>query len=219
VHIDLLEWGDYRYPRISMLHQPQYPLHITFKIWTLAPNKVTVTDNQGKLLFVMRQKAFRLKEVILIYGDEQMTIPLYEIKADRIIDFSARYNFTDNQGMELGGVKRHGMKSLWQARYDLFDRSNAQTPMMTIQEENPWVKVGDALFSEIPLLGMFTGYFFNPSYTLTRPDNSIVMRLSKLPGFLSRHFTIQKVDRLNDREEIQSILSVLMMLFLERNRG
>jgi hypothetical protein len=209
---------DYLYSRIFMLHQPQYPLHITFKIWTLAPNKVSVTDNQGKLLFVMRQKAFRLKEVIVIYGDEQMTMPLYEIKADRIIDFSARYNFTDTQGMELGGVKRQGMKSLWQARYDLFD-STAQTPIMTIQEENSWVKVGDALCSEIPLLGLFTGYFFNPSYTLNRPDGAIVMRLSKIPGFLSRHFTIQQVDRLNDREEIQAILSVLMMIFLERNRG
>ncbi len=201
-----------------MLQQPQYPLHITFKIWTLAPNKISVVDDSGKLLFLMRQKAFRLKEVIVIYGDENMTAPLYEIKADRIIDFSARYNFTDSHGNELGGVKRQGMKSLWQARYDLFDPTSS-APIMTIQEENPWVKVADALFSEIPLVGMFTGYFFNPSYTVTRPDGAIVMRLSKLPGFLSRHFTIQQVDRLTDRQELQSILSVLMMILLERNRG
>lgn len=201
-----------------MLQQPKYPLHITFKIWTLAPNKISVVDDSGKLLFLMRQKAFRLKEVIVIYGDENMTAPLYEIKADRIIDFSARYNFTDSHGNELGGVKRQGMKSLWQARYDLFDPTSS-APIMTIQEENPWVKVADALFSEIPLVGMFTGYFFNPSYTVTRPDGAIVMRLSKLPGFLSRHFTIQQVDRLTDRQELQSILSVLMMILLERNRG
>jgi hypothetical protein len=201
-----------------MLDRPQYPLHITFKIWTLSPNKVSVTDNTGKLLFVMRQKAFRLKEVIVIYGDEQMSMPLYEIKADRIIDFSARYNFTDSNGTELGGIKRHGMRSLWQARYDLF-QPNAQTPMMTIQEENPWIKVADSLFSELPVVGLFTGYFFNPSYSMTRLDNSIVMRLSKIPGFLSRHFTIQKVDRLDDKEELQAILSVLMMIFLERSRG
>jgi hypothetical protein len=201
-----------------MLQQPQYPLHITFKIWTLAPNKISVVDDSGKLLFLMRQKAFRLKEVIAIYGDESMTAPLYEIKADRIIDFSARYNFTDSHGNELGGLKRQGMKSLWKARYDLFDPTSS-VPIMTIQEENPWVKVADALFSEIPLVGMFTGYFFNPSYTVTRPDGAIVMRLSKIPGFLSRHFTIQQVDRLTDRQELQAILSVLMMILLERNRG
>ena len=202
-----------------MLRTDQYPLHITFKIWTLAPNRVSVRDNQGKLLFVMRQKAFKLKEVIVIYADQQLTTPLYEIKADRIIDFSARYNFTDAQGAELGGIKQHGLKSLWQARYDMFDRSTAQIPMMTMQEENPWIKVADSLFSEIPFVGMFTGYFFNPSYSLTRPGGSIVIRLSKIPGFLSRHFTIQQVDRLDEREEVQAILSVLMMIFLERNRG
>jgi hypothetical protein len=204
---------------MSMLQHVQYPLHITFKIWTLSPNRVSVTDNQGKLLFVMRQKAFRLKEAIVIYGDERLTQPLYEIKADRIIDFSARYNFSDLQGTDLGGVKRHGLKSLWSARYDTFDRLGATTPMMTIQEDDPWVKVLDALFSEIPILGLFTGYVFNPSYTLARTSGTNVMKLSKIPGFLSRNFTIQKVDSLEERSEIQAILSILMMIFLERSRG
>ena len=202
-----------------MLQHIQYPIHITFKIWTLSPNRVSVTDNQGKLLFVMRQKAFRLKEAIVIYGDEKLTQPLYEIRADRIIDFSARYNFSDPQGTDLGGVKRQGMKSLWSAKYDIFDRLAATTPMMTIQEDDPWIKVFDALFSEIPILGMFTGYVFNPSYTLARSSGMNVMKLSKIPGFLSRNFTIQKVDSLDDRDEIQAILSILMMIFLERSRG
>ncbi|WP_310482307.1 hypothetical protein [Chamaesiphon sp. VAR_48_metabat_403] len=202
-----------------MLQQAQYPIHITFKIWTLSPNRVSVTDNQGKLLFVMRQKAFRLKEAIVIYGDEQLKQPLYEIKADRIIDFSARYNFNDTQGTDLGGIKRQGMKSLWSAKYDIFDRLSATTPMMTIKEDDPWVKVFDALFSEIPIVGMFTGYVFNPTYTLARTSGENVMKLSKLPGFLSREFTIQKVDRLEDSEELQAILSILMMIFLERSRG
>ena len=90
---------------------------------------------------------------------------------------------------------------------------------MTIQEDDPWIKVLDSLFSEIPIVGMFTGYVFNPSYTLARAGGMNVMKLSKIPGFLSRHFTIQKVDLLDDREEIQAILSILMMIFLERRRG
>jgi hypothetical protein len=202
-----------------MFQHVEYPLHITFKIWTLSPNRVTVRDNQGKLLFVMRQKAFRLKEAIVIYGDEKLQQPLYEIKADRMIDFSARYNFSDPNGMDLGGIKRQGMKSLWSARYDLFDRLAATKPMMTIQEDDPWVKVFDALFSEIPVLGLFTGYVFNPTYTLARDGGGNLMKLAKVPGFLSRHFTIQKVDRLEAEAELQAILGILMMIFLERNRG
>ena len=202
-----------------MLQPNQYPLHITFKIWTLSPNRVSVTDNQGKLLFVMRQKAFRLKEAIIVYADEQLSQPLYEIRADRIIDFSARYNFSDTKGTDLGGIKRQGMKSLWSAKYDIFDRLAATTSMMTIREDEPWIKVLDALFSEIPIVGLFTGYVFNPSYTIARASGANVMKLVKIPGFLSRNFTIQKVDQLDEQEEIQSILSILMMIFLERRRG
>jgi hypothetical protein len=45
------------------------------------------------------------------------------------------------------------------------------------------------------------------------------MKLSKIPGFLSRNFTIQKVDQVDEQEELQAILSILMMIFLERRRG
>ena len=202
-----------------MLQPRQYPLHITFKIWTPSPNRVSVRDNQGKLVFVMRQKASQLKEVIIVYGYEQLSKPLYEIRADRIIDFSARYNFSDTKGTDLGGVKRQGFHSLWSAKYDIFDRLAVTTPMMTIREDKPWIKVLDALFSEIPIVGMFTGYVFNPSYTIARASGANVMKLVKIPGFLSRNFTIQKVDQLDEQEEIQSILSILMMIFLERRRG
>jgi hypothetical protein len=197
----------------------QYPLNLTFKIWTWAPNKVSVTDNQGSLIFMVRQKAFRLKEAITVYGDEQEATSLYHMKADRIIDFSARYNFTDNDGAVIGGVKRKGLKSFWSAHYNIFDGGTDETPIFTIQEDNPWVKVGDALLSEIPIVGLFSGYFFNPTYSVKRPDGNVVMRLAKTPGFLSRHFTIKKVDQMTELEETQSVLSMLMMILLERRRG
>jgi hypothetical protein len=197
----------------------QYPLNLTFKIWTWAPNKVSVTDNQGSLIFMVRQKAFRLKEAITVYGDEQEATSLYHMKADRIIDFSARYNFTDNNGAVIGGVKRKGLKSLWSAHYNIFDGGTDETPIFTIQEDNPWIKVGDALLSEIPIVGLFSGYFFNPTYSVKRPDGNVVMRLAKTPGFLSRHFTIKKVDQMTELEETQSVLSMLMMVLLERRRG
>jgi hypothetical protein len=60
---------------------------------------------------------------------------------------------------------------------------------------------------------------FNPTYLVSRPDGRTVMHLSKQPAFLSRIFSIKKVDGMSDREEIQTVLSLLMMLLLERNRG
>ncbi|BAY20593.1 hypothetical protein NIES2100_03350 [Calothrix sp. NIES-2100] len=193
----------------------QYPLELTFKFWALAP-QISIVDSQGNLVFYVKQKLFKLKEAITIFADVERSRPLYYIKADRIIDFSARYNFTDSNGKEIGAVKRRGLRSLWRARYDIF---NGETSNLNIQEKNPWVKVADALFAEIPVLGMFTGYVFNPVYLVSRADGTVVMRLEKIPAFLSRRFTIKPVDQISDREQEQVLLSLMMMLLLERDRG
>ncbi|MGG6296002.1 hypothetical protein ACQ4M4_16560 [Leptolyngbya sp. AN02str] len=194
----------------------QYPLELTFKLWSFAP-QLSLKDVNGNVLFYVRQKLFKLKEVINIFGDEQRQQLRYTIKADRIIDFSAKYNFMDAYDMPLGAVKRRGWRSMWRSRYDIFDGDNV---VFTIQEENPWVKVFDSLFAEIPIVGMFTGYVFNPVYLVTRPEQKdVLMRLEKMPAFLSRIFTIKQMDQLSDREETQILLSLMMMILLERNRG
>jgi hypothetical protein len=195
----------------------KYPLELTFKFWSLTP-QFSITDASGNLMFYVRQKLFKLKEVINVFGDTERSQQLYTIKADRIIDFSARYNFTDAAGASLGAVKRRGWKSLWRARYDIFQENGDQIAF-TITEENPWIKILDSLFAEIPILGMFTGYFFNPVYLVQNPAEKTVMRLEKRPAFFSRIFTIKQTDELSDREQNQILLSLLMLLLLERNRG
>ncbi|NJR19709.1 MAG: hypothetical protein HC785_31315 [Calothrix sp. CSU_2_0] len=193
----------------------QYPLQLTFKFWALSP-QISIADAQGNLLFYVKQKLFKLKEAITVFADAERTRPLYYIKADRIIDFSARYEFTDENGTPIGAVKRQGLKSLWRARYDVFDGESVN---FTIQEKNPWVKIADALFQEIPLVGMLSGFVFNPAYLVLRADSSVVMRLEKIPSFFSREFTIKALDTLNTKEEEQVLLSLMMMLLLEKNRG
>jgi hypothetical protein len=193
----------------------QYPLELTFKFWAFSP-EISVADSQGNLVFYVKQKLFKLKEAITIFADVERTRPLYYIKADRIIDFSARYDFSDENGAFLGAVKRQGLKSLWKARYDIFD---GETPIFTIQEKNPWVKIADALFQEIPVVGLLSGYVFNPAYLVTRSDGTVVMRLEKIPSFFSRKFTIKAMNQLSEQEERQILLSLIMMLLLEKNRG
>lgn len=193
----------------------KYPLKLTFKLFTLAP-QISVTDADGNLLFYVKQKLFKLKEEIIVYADAKKVQPLYYIKADRIIDFSAAYKFSDADGKYIGSVKRQGMRSLWRARYDIYD---GEITTMNIQEKNPWIKVADAIFSQIEIIGIFTGYIFNPKYIVNRDGDNIVMHLEKIPSFLSRQFLIKKSDELDTRQEQQVLLSLLMMLLLERYRG
>ncbi len=193
----------------------EYPLDLTFKILALAP-QISVTDATGGLVFYVKQKMFKLKEEITVFADTQQTQALYKINADRVLDFSARYNFTDVNGTELGSVKREGMRSLWKAHYNIFD---GEAPVMTIREENPWVKVIDGLFGQIPLLGMFSGYLFHPVFLVSRTDDTVVMRLKKQPAFLEGKFTITKEAELDKGLETRVLLSLLMMILLERARG
>ncbi len=193
----------------------QYPLELTFKLWAFAP-QISVMDTQGSLQFYVKQKLFKLKELITVFADAERNTPLYYIKADRIIDFSARYDFTDANNNAIGAVKRRGLRSLWRARYDIFDGDDV---IMTIHEKNPWIKIADALFAEIPIVGLLTGYVFNPVYLVSRPDETVVMRLEKIPSFLSRKFTIKAMNQISEQEEKRVLLSLMMMLLLERTRG
>ena len=193
----------------------QYPLGLNFKIMALAP-QISVTDASGQQVFYVKQKLFKLKEAVTVFADAAQARPLYTINADRIIDFSAQYHFTDLMGMPLGSVKRDGMKSLWRSRYKIL---NGSSPDLVIREENPWIKVVDGLVGQIPVVGMFSGYLLHPAYLVSREDNTGVMRLVKMPAFFEGKFRIDKLAELSPAEETRILLSLLMMVLLERSRG
>ena len=193
-----------------------YPITLSFKILAIA-NQIYVRDANGALLGYLKQKLFKLKEDINIFADEAQTQHLFNIKADRIIDWSANYSFTDAQGRQLGSIKRQGMRSIWKASYDLFDAAGNHA--MKINEENGWVKVGDALFGELPIIGILSGYIFNPTYLVTRLDGTPVARLRKKPAFLEGKFELYRVGEMSTEEETRVVLGVLMMTLLERIRG
>ena len=139
----------------------QYPLRFSFKKIALA-NKVTTADSTGASLYFAQQKMFKLKEKIQVYTDSSKTQQIAEINADRVIDFSPVLSITDNSGQVISQVVRQGKKSIWKASYTIQDRQGNSNYF--IKEENPWAKVFDVLMAELPFLGFFSGYFFNPSY-------------------------------------------------------
>ncbi|MGB0563030.1 MAG: hypothetical protein ACPGVO_14685 [Spirulinaceae cyanobacterium] len=197
----------------------QYPLNLTFKFFALSP-QISVTDAEDNFVFYVKQKFLKLKEAITVFSDPERKTSVYTIKADRIIDFSARYNFARPDGEPIGSVKRRGMRSLWRAHYDIFGPDDPDTPIFTIREENPWVKVCDALFAEIPIVGFFTGYVLNPAYLVQQPEQEpVFMRLEKIPAFFSRKFIIKQLDAVDEQTQETLVLSLLMMLLLERARG
>ncbi len=192
-----------------------YPLNISFKILALA-RQLALTDAGGNLIFYVKQKAFKLKENVGVFADREQTRQLYTIKADKVLDFSARYHITDEHGVSHGAIQRRGMKSIWKAHYEIYD---GEQLVLTISEENAWIKVLDSLLGEIPVLGMFTGYIFNPAYIVSRAAGQPVMRIAKQPAFLEGKFKVEPQEPLNEEEERRVLLSLIMMILLERGRG
>lgn len=194
-----------------------YPITFKFRIGTLS-NDFVATDAGGQTIAYVRQKMFRLREAIMVYTNESKSVLMNTIEADRIIDFNASYSFADADGKVLGRVARKGLRSLWKASYVIFGKSGT-SPDYLIQEENPWAKVGDAMLGEIPVINLFTGYLCNPRYVVKDNDGVKIARLSKSPSFFGRSFRLDKLGAFKEGDDERILLSLMMMILLERRRG
>ena len=76
-------------------------------------------------------------------------------------------------------------------------------------------KVFDAFFSDIPLVGLFCNYVFNPSYLLTTSEGD-AFRIKKSPSLFGNVFHIEK---LNDSHQDKDILCLMGILMMEKSRG
>lgn len=202
--------------KVFSMENLSYPLTIKFKFGVINP-QFSVVDVNGTPVAYVKQKAFKLKEDISVFRSEAQADLRFKIKADRWLDYNASYSFSDASGTDKGRLVRKGRKSLWKAEYELYDENDK--PDLVIKEANGWVKVADALFGEIPILGMLTGYLFNPSYNVTRPDGTLVGVFHKKPDLVSRAFELEKKTTFEEGEETRIVLGTMMMVLLERARG
>jgi hypothetical protein len=193
----------------------QYPLDIRFTLFALS-QQITVRDAAGNSILYVKQKMFRLKEKVEVFSDSSMGTKLFEINADRIIDFSANYHFTAADGSDWGAVRRRGMRSLWSAHYEIMEEGSVD---MHLREEDPWKKVIESLLGEIPVVGFAAMYLINPSYLITMADGSPALRATKKPSIFERYFVIDKLADIDPDDELRAVLSLIMMVLLEKSRG
>jgi len=194
-----------------------FPLQLAFKIIALAP-QISVTDAKGAEVCYVRQKMFKLRESIDIFTDKSKSRKIVEIRANKVIDFSATYQFFDSNGKPFGAVARKGLRSIFKAHYDVLN--SGSSPDMSIHEENPWIKVLDGLVDGIPIVGAIAGYVLNPSYLVTDLQSGApLVRVRKKRTFLESRFTLEKLNDFAPENEMRIVLATLMMVLLERNRG
>lgn len=194
----------------------QFPLFLQFKISTLASD-FNITDKNGNSVAYVRQKLFKLKEDVVVYNNESKTQENFRIRANQWIDFNASYQITNQTGEPVGKIARKGMHSFWKATYLIFNAQEEQK--YTVQEENAWIKIWDGLIGELPIIGIFSGYFLNPSYIVKDQNNNVIFRLKKMPSFFGRKFQLDKVQEVSEEDTHLNVLSLMMLVLLERARG
>lgn len=109
------------------------------KFFRLFGNVIRIFDeSKQNLLLYVKQKAFKLKEDITIFADEQESKPIIKINARSIIDFSAAYDVTDiASGEKLGVLRRKGMMSSFvMDAWEILDKNDAVIGKI---QEDSWV--------------------------------------------------------------------------------
>ena len=147
-----------------------------------------------------------LKAWLEIYGPDSKNMP----KVTKSI-------YKAKQNKDLLATHKAITDYLNSNEYQIVDASN--NPEYTIEEENGWVKVADSLLGEIPVAGAFTGYLFNPSYSVTNLKGEKIARLKKQASFFGRKFQITKLGELDEGDSERIMLGLMMLILLERRRG
>lgn len=191
----------------------RFPLNLRFKIAAIA-SQIYATDADGNSVFYVKQKLFKLKEDIEIFKDDSKSEKLYNVKADRIIDFSPQFTLYDAQGVAVGSVKRNGARSIWKASYDI-QIGNAT---FSIKEQDPWIKMADYVLTQVPVLGFFSGYIFSPKYDIFNQSANKIGELDKMPAFFEGKYNIASDAMANTDEQTQRHFAALMMVVVLRER-
>ena len=196
----------------------KYPLNLQSKIIAIAP-QIYVTDSDGTGVLYVKQKLLKLREHVEVFTDNTKEKKLCDIRTDQIIDWSASYNFTDNQGALFGGIRRKGLRSLWRARYEVYSGDSDGATEFNVSEESVLVRLIDGIFGGIPIIGYLTGYVANPTYIVTDSSGKAVMRLRKKPALWEGKFSIESLSELSASQQTRILVGLLMMVLLEKNRG
>lgn len=167
---------DYTNP---VYHQNQYVIRRkVFKIFGAAFH---IYDLQGNLAFYSKQKAFKLKEDIRVYGDVEMTSELLCIKARGILDFGMTYDVIDSTTQQVvGSLQRKAWKSFLRDSWNILDVNDQEVG--AIQEESGALAILrrfiGGIFAQLVAPQKFVGYIGDfPVLEFSQNRNPFVQKI------------------------------------------
>ncbi len=75
------------------------------------------------------------------------------------------------------------------------------------------------MLGSIPVISYLAIYYINPTYLIQHANGTNAFRVSKRPSFFEGRFTIEELGELEESDELRAVLSLIMMVILEKKRG
>jgi hypothetical protein len=104
----------------DVYQQPAYLIVRPF--WSLLGRVYRVYAADGRLAFFVRHPFFRVREQVILFADEEETIPVLEIRNRSLISFNMCHDVLDAlTGVRLGSVRTRGLSWMWRDAWDILD--------------------------------------------------------------------------------------------------
>ena len=187
-----------------------FPLRIDF-IPGVGSARLRISDAGGGTVGCLAGVSGYLKAIV--YSDETQATALYEIEWPYK---DPEFRLKTVKGDYLGSIKRTPRRSVWRAHYVI---KAGDEPLLEVVEESPFVKVLDTLAEMIPFVGLFNGYFLNPTYAVVRADGTRVLRVKKERTLNETGFSIHQLAEISPPERELAVLALLMFVMRENTRG
>ncbi len=102
------------------------------KVFKVFGGAFHVYDQDGRLTFYSKQKAFKLREDFRVYSDESMSQELLTIKTPKILDIGATYYVQDaTTGETVGALRRKALKSIVKDEWKFLSPDEREIGRMT----------------------------------------------------------------------------------------
>ena len=96
----------------DLYQQPAYLIVRPF--WSFLGRVYRVYAEDGRLAFFVRHPFFRVREQLILFADEEETIPVLEIRNRSLISFNMCHDVLDAlTGVRLGSVRTRGLSWMW----------------------------------------------------------------------------------------------------------
>jgi len=91
-------------------------------LWSFLGRVYRVYAPDGRLAMFVRHPFFRLRDRLILFADEDETVPLLEIRNRSLLSFNMCHDVLDAfTGVRLGSVRTRGLSWMWRDAWDVLD--------------------------------------------------------------------------------------------------